>query len=132
MFYTTPVLVFPSNTVIAQYKTYYEQNGYVTNIFINLSLGHISNTICSPKAGARAPGTRCPNRRVRHGQSLHGRRQQHEHNLRQHPTQDADPTISMEEIKHRVTRSSPRGSGYLPWSYRARSSLRQQTQLCKA
>src|SRR3954466_14634918 len=44
MFYTTPVLVFPSNTVIAQYKTYYEQNGYVTNIFINLSLGHISNT----------------------------------------------------------------------------------------
>src|SRR3954453_18800764 len=43
MFYTTPVLVFPSNTAIAQYKTYYEQNGYVTNIFINLSLGHISN-----------------------------------------------------------------------------------------
>ena len=43
MFYTTPVLVFPSNTIIAQYKTYYEQNGYVTNIFINLSLGHISN-----------------------------------------------------------------------------------------
>src|SRR3954463_9006921 len=43
MFYTTPVLVFPSNTVIAQYKTYYEQNGYVTNIFINLSLRHISN-----------------------------------------------------------------------------------------
>ena len=23
---------------------YYEQNGYVTNIFINLSLGHISNS----------------------------------------------------------------------------------------
>src|SRR3954468_4894833 len=44
MFYTTPVLVFPSNTVIAQYKTYYEQNRYVTNIFINFSLGHISNT----------------------------------------------------------------------------------------
>src|SRR3954470_14269386 len=44
MFYTTPILVFPSNTVIAQHKTYYEQNGYVTNIFINLSLGHISNT----------------------------------------------------------------------------------------
>ena len=43
MFYTTPVLVFPSNIVIAKYKTYYEQNGYVTNIFINLSLGHISN-----------------------------------------------------------------------------------------
>src|SRR3954466_12603688 len=43
MFYTTPVLVFPSNTVISQYKTYYEKNGYVTNIFINLSLGHISN-----------------------------------------------------------------------------------------
>src|ERR1041384_6393938 len=45
MFYTTPVLVFPSNIVIAQYKTYYEQNGYVTNIFINLSLGHISNEL---------------------------------------------------------------------------------------
>src|SRR3954465_15572321 len=45
MFYTTLVLVFPSNTVIAQYKTYYEQNGYVTNIFINLSLGHISNIL---------------------------------------------------------------------------------------
>src|ERR1041385_7732320 len=43
MFYTTPVLVFPCNTVIAQYKMYYEQNRYVTNIFINLSLGHISN-----------------------------------------------------------------------------------------
>src|SRR3954467_8397011 len=45
MFYTTPVLVFPSNTVIAHYKTYYEQNRYVTNIFINLPLGHISNII---------------------------------------------------------------------------------------
>src|ERR1041385_5651411 len=45
MFYTTPVLVFPSNTVIAQYKTYYEQNGYVTNIFINLSVGHISKKL---------------------------------------------------------------------------------------
>src|SRR3954462_13075901 len=45
MFYTTPVLVFPSNTVIAQYKTYYEQKGYVTNIFINLPLGHISNSL---------------------------------------------------------------------------------------
>ena len=50
MFYTTPVLVFPSNTDIAQYKTYYEQNGYVTNIFINLSLGHISNTKEARKA----------------------------------------------------------------------------------
>src|SRR3954470_20566514 len=48
MFYTTPILVFPSNTVIAQYKTYYEQNGYVTNIFINLSLGHISNISFTP------------------------------------------------------------------------------------
>src|ERR1043165_7467291 len=45
MFYTTPVLVFPSNTVIAQYRTYYEKNGYVKNIFSNLSLGHISNTV---------------------------------------------------------------------------------------
>ena len=50
MFYTTPVLVFPSNTVIAQYKMYYEQNGYVTNIFINLSLGHISNKISMEQA----------------------------------------------------------------------------------
>src|ERR1041385_5218032 len=38
---------------------------------------------CSPKVGARAPGPGRPNRRVRHGQNLHGRRQQHEHNLRQ-------------------------------------------------
>src|ERR1043165_6214477 len=45
MFYTTPVLVFPSNIVIAQYKKYYEQNRYVTSIFINLSLGHISNSL---------------------------------------------------------------------------------------
>src|SRR4051812_22245850 len=51
MFYTTPVLVFPSSTLIAQYKMYYEQNGYVTNIFINLSLGHKSN---SERGGRRA------------------------------------------------------------------------------
>src|SRR4051812_4839305 len=55
MFYTTPVLVFPSNTVIVQYKTYYEQNGYVTNIFINLSLGHISSNFHIANRGGFHP-----------------------------------------------------------------------------
>src|SRR4051812_44464161 len=38
-----------------------------------------------------------------------------------HPTEDVDPAISMEEIKHRSTRGSPRGSGHIPWSRPARS-----------
>src|SRR4051812_23080488 len=63
---------------------------------------------------------------------LHGRRQQHEHHLRKHPAKDADPTISMEEVRPRVKRRGTRKNRHIPRSRRARSRLRQPTQLLKA